>query len=360
MDSGASKSRADGDGHQGLTVGFVARAALVVIGLWALAQMLWLGREILFVAFFAILVALFFSIFIDPLQKVGIPRVASALLVLLVVAGSFVVLFVFTWPILQDQFSLIRREIPGALRDVDSWFRAQYEAITGEVGEPDGELSRLLRERLGREAANIVAGALPLLNTVVGALFGAFIVVFAGLYLAIDAPRYLTGIVKLVPPEGRPRFESALRAVGDDLRRWLLGTAFNMVMIGVLTTIGLIVLDIPAAFALGLIAGVLEFIPIFGPILSAIPAVAIALIISPADAIWVALLYTAIQQLESNVISPLVMQGVVRIPPALTLLVGALMAVLFGFLGLLLAVPILAATMVLVRRLYVERLERGG
>lgn len=343
-----------------LTIGFVARATLVVLGLWALAHMLWLGRDVLFVAFLGALVALFLSIFVDRLESIGVPRALAAVLVLLVFLGLHVVLAWVLWPTVRGQLQVIQRELPEAVEGIERWFRGQYQAITGQVGRPQPELAERMRERLGREAVDIVAGALPLLNTVVGALAGFFIVVFAGLYLSIEAGVYLRGLTRLVPPKARPRVSYALRRAGSDLRHWILGTAINMVSIGVATTVGLVLLDVPAAVALGLIAGLLEFIPIFGPILSAVPAVAVALLLSPKMALWVVLLYIGIQQLESNLLTPLVMRRAVRLPPALTLLFGALMAVLFGFLGLLLAVPILAAALALVRHLYVEGIENGG
>ncbi len=350
----------NGGAGRGLTIAFVAKATLVVIGLWSLAHLLWLGRDLLFVTFFAALVALFLSIFVDRLEALGVPRAVAAVLVLFVLLALLGGLFFLSWPTLRDQLMVIRRELPEAVADVERWARAQYMAVTGEVGRPRPELAEQLQDRLGREAVDIVAGALPLLNTVVGAVFGLFVVVFAGLYLSIEARLYLDGLTRLFPPRARPHIEKALREAGSDLRHWILGTAINMLVIGVATTVGLMLMDIPAALALGLIAGLLEFIPIYGPILSAVPAVAVALLLSPKDAFWVVVLYIAIQQLESNLLTPLVMKGAVRLPPALTILFGALMAVLFGFLGLLLAVPILAFTLALVRRLYVEELENGA
>lgn len=352
------ESESDGSVERGsFSAGAVARATLVVIGIWALANMLWLGRELVFVAFFASLVALFLSIFVDRLNRLGIPRTIAAILVLLIIIAAVAGVWVLAWPTLSEQFILIRRELPDALMRIDAWFRAQYAAVTGQVGRPDGELQRELQERVGREAVNIVAGALPLLNTIVGAITGSAIVAVAGIYLSIESELYARGLAMLVPPAARPRVQMALEAAGANLRRWILGTAINMVAIGVLTTVVLFLLGIPAALALGLIAGLLEFIPIFGPVLAAIPAIAIALIISPADALWVTVAYIAIQQVESNLLTPLVMKGAVELPPALTMLVQALMAILFGFLGLLAAVPLLVVVMVLVRRLYVEPLN---
>jgi len=346
------------DRREGASVGFVAKSTLVVLGLWALANMLWMGRELLFVVFFAALVALFLSLFVDPMEeKLGFPRAVAAVLVLLVILGGFSGMMYLLWPTLQEQFVVIQRQIPQAIADAGDWLRAQYQTITGQVGAPNGQLTQELQDRLGQEAINIVAGALPLLSTAVGALFGLFIVIFAGLYLAIQPKLYARGLILLFPPAARERMEQALGDTASDLRRWILGTVINMAIIGLLTTIGLWLLGIPAALALGLIAGLFEFIPIFGPWLAAGPAVAIALILSPTDALWVALLYVGIQQIESNVVTPLVMRGAVELPPALTMFVGALMAIMFGFLGLLLAVPILAAVMALTRRLYIQEME---
>lgn len=358
MPEGRNRGAVDDSG--GLDIGFVARASLVVLGLWAIANLLWLGRELLFTAFFAVLVASFLSIFVDRLERWGVPRALAALVVVLSWVGLLVALVVLAWPKLEEQVILIRQQFPQAIEGLVAWVEDQYRVIVGEFGEPSEELRVEVRTRLGREVAGVVAGALPLLNTAVGAVAGLLVVLFTGLYLAAESKLYARGMARLVPPRSRAKVEEALTEVGHTLRRWMLGTVINMAIIFALTTLGLWLLDIPAAFALGLIAGLLEFVPIFGPILSAVPAIAIALIISPQDALWVLLLYVAVQQLESNLISPLVMKGAVKLPPALSVLVQALMAIVFGFLGLLLAVPMLAVALVLVRRLYVEGMENGA
>lgn len=339
---------------RGLTVGFVARAALTVIGLLGLANMLWLGRDVVFLAFFAVLAASFLSVFVDPLNRLGVPRILAAVVVLLVTLAVLAALAVLAWPTLQAQLAVIRVQFPDALAEVGGWFEAQYEAIIGQFGAPNDGLRQELQARLTQELAEVVSGAVPLVNTVVGTVAGLLILIFAGLYLAVEPGAYARGLALLVPPHGRDRVRDALHGVGGALRRWMLGTVISMVIIGGLTTLGLTLVGMPAALALGLIAGLLEFIPIVGPILSAVPAMAVALTISPVQALWVALLYLGIQQVESNVIHPLIMKGVVELPPALTILFQALMAVLFGFLGLLLAVPALAAAKTLTEMLYVE------
>jgi predicted PurR-regulated permease PerM len=339
-----------------VTQGFVARAALVVLGIVALIALLWLGREILFVAFFGAIFALFLSIFVDPLVRWGVPRVLAVIVVVLALIGLLVFLIWLIWPTLQGQIALIREEFPSALQDLIDWLQRQYGAITGEVGATGGGVAETQprgEQLLGR----VVAGAIPLLQTVSGAVVGALLVFITGIYLCVDPRIYVRGLVSLVPFEGRERFQMALHHVGTDLRGWILGTVINMLIIGTLTTVGLIFLGIQAPLALGLIAFFLEFIPFYGPILSAVPAVAVALLLSGESALSVIILYTVIQQAEGHLVQPLVMRGAVRLPPALTVLIGAFMAILFGFLGLILAVPLLATIIVLVRRLYVQPLN---
>jgi predicted PurR-regulated permease PerM len=152
----------------------------------------------------------------------------------------------------------------------------------------------------------------------------------------------------------RAKAGEVLTGLAATLRRWLATQLVSMMVIGVVTTIVLLLLDVKAPFALGLIAGLLEFIPYFGPILSALPAIAMALLDSPEKALWVALAYTAIQQLESAALQPLLMQKGLELPPVLTLLGQSAMALAFGFMGLLVAVPLLGAIMVPVKMLYVR------
>ncbi|HUH13137.1 MAG TPA: AI-2E family transporter, partial [Longimicrobiales bacterium] len=240
------------------------------------------------------------------------------------------------------------------------WLQAQYQALTGESVTSFEDLDARARGRIRDEMATIVGGALPLLNTMLGGLLGIFVIVAAGLFAAVEPGVYVRGAERLMPPRVRGRVERALREVGHTLRWWMVGTAAAMLIIGTLTTVALWLLDMPAFVALGILAGLLQFIPMIGPLLSAVPAVAVALIISPAKVAWVIVVYAGIQFVESNFVTPLVMREAVHLPPALTLLFQALMAVIFGFLGLLLAVPILAAALVLVRTLYVEPMEEAA
>ncbi len=337
----------------------VARAVLITLGLIALAILLWAGRNVMFVLFFGVLVGVFITVFTDRLVGMGVPRILGVMLVLL---GTGTLLFAFSillWPTVRDQLALLGRDLPQAADDVGRWLETQYGEVTGRVGQPDADLEEEVRQTLSGQVGVVIGGAIPIINTAVGAIAGVLVVLVIGIYTAVNPGLYRRGTERLVPPAHRPRVAEAMDRTGHSLRRWMIGTLINMVVVGVVTGVGLWLLGIPAAIALGVIAGILEFIPIIGPIIAAVPAIFVALTVSPMTALWVTIFYIVIQQLESNVLTPVVMRGTVRLPPALTVLFQSLMAVIFGFLGLLLAVPILAVVLVLVKTLYVEPMEEA-
>ena len=336
-----------------ISSGTVVRVMLTAIGVVAVGNLLWLGRDALFVALLACLVGLFLSYFVDLLvAKVGMKRGLAAPLVLLLSLAILVGLFLLLWPTLKDQFSTVREQLPRALERVSRWLRSVFTSMGAENVGQSGSVEEQLRQRLRQEAGGIVGGALPLLNTLVGGLFGVFVVLASGLFLAIDPDLYRRGFVKLLPRAHRPQVNAALGELAHALRGWMVGTGISMTIIGVASTLGLWALGIPGFVALGVIAGLLQFIPNIGPLLSAIPAVAIALMSEPSKVVWVIALYAVIQLVETNAITPLVMKKMIEVPPALSLLFQSLMAIVFGFFGLLLAVPILASILVLVGRLY--------
>jgi predicted PurR-regulated permease PerM len=161
-------------------------------------------------------------------------------------------------------------------------------------------------------------------------------------------------VLALIPNRRRGQAALVMDRVADVLRKWLVTQLIAMLVIGTVTTVVLLILRVEAAFALGVLAGLFEFIPTVGPLLSAIPGVAMGFLDSPEKAAVVAVAYWGIQFLENHILIPMLMKGGVDLPPALTILAQALLALVFGFLGLMVAVPVLAAGMVAVKMLYVE------
>jgi predicted PurR-regulated permease PerM len=182
------------------------------------------------------------------------------------------------------------------------------------------------------------------------AISGAFLLVlFIAAYIGVDPALYHGGLLELVPARERDRAALACTRLANVLRRWLVTQLIAMAVIGAVTTLFLFAIHVKAALPLGILAGILKFIPIVGSIFAAIPAMAMAFIDSPHKALVVAIGYFVIQFVENHLLVPILMKHGVNLPPAMTLGVQALMSLLFGFLGLLVAVPLLAAVLTIVR-----------
>jgi predicted PurR-regulated permease PerM len=180
------------------------------------------------------------------------------------------------------------------------------------------------------------------------------VILFIGLYVAAQPGLYKNGFVRLMPLEKRNRAHEVLSAVGMTLRWWLIGKMMSMLVVGILTSLGLWLLGMPLALTLGTIAALLTFIPNIGPVLSAVPAVLLALLEGPTQVLYVLLLYLVIQTVESYFITPLIQKRMVALPPALILLAQVLLGVLVGGFGLILATPLAAAALVIVNMVYIE------
>lgn len=337
-------------------VGSIARNVLVALTLVALALFLWAARDVLFVLFLGLLFGVMTSAATEQVQRLGVKRgIALALVLLLglalVGAGGWLL-----WSATREQLAVVVRDAPRTAERAIEWVETQLRSIG--VGEGmDGGLRERVASALSDPSPRIAGGVLPLFGTAFGAIGGALIAFAVGVYTAARPDTYREGFLRLIPPVHRMRVRTTLASADAALRSWLLGSLVNMLAVGLLTFAGLLVLDVPAPAALAAIAGLLEFIPFLGPILSAVPAVALALGRSPETALGVAILFLLVQQVENHVLVPVVMQKAADLPPALTIVVQGLMTSVFGLLGLLLAVPLLAVTLVAVRELYVEPLE---
>ncbi|HEY0837323.1 MAG TPA: AI-2E family transporter [Azospirillum sp.] len=237
-----------------------------------------------------------------------------------------------------------------------AWALAEVSQLSEQIGRAIEQLPSEIREQITKEG-----GVGPWLNrlrqiapSVVYFLGDAVIVLFIALYVAATPEVYRRGLVLLVPPAGHTRAYEVLDTLGDTLWKWLIAQFIAMAIVGALTTAGLMLLGIPAALGLGLLAMLLEFIPFIGPILAAAPALLIAFTQDPQTALWVALLYLAIQQAEGQLVTPLVQKRIVDLPPAVTIGAITVGGLLFGLLGMFLAAPLAVTVLVLVNMLYIE------
>ena len=360
----------------------VARAAALVIGMYLGIQLLWFANQLVIVAFLGVLFGLAVEAGVDRLQRYRIRRGIGAALIVITFFAVLVGVGAWMTPTLRTQSVELRAKIPEAVDRVEAWFNRRQHGLFGVVfggkrgadttglraaqdstaapsdsskreGAPNA--TETLRGSLGRQMGGASRFLFPFVTHTIAVFGGLMLIIFMSIYIAADPKLYHRGLMALFPHRMRERAGEVLSAMAFVLRRWLVTQLIAMVVIGSVTTLALLVLRVKAAFALGVIAGLLEFIPTVGPILSAIPAVAMGFLDSPQKAITVAAVYVGIQFLENHILIPLLMKGGVDIPPVLTIIAQALFTLLFGFLGLMVAVPLMAAVMVAVKMLYVER-----
>ena len=320
------------------------RRVLIVLGLATVFFLVWQLRILLLMLFGAIVVASIFRAVADLLVKYA--RLSNAVatgLSILLILGSIAALIALFGQQVGQQVQGLRETLPDAWRAL--------EARIGDMGLSD-QLDRLMTS-ISTPGGGSLSGFGRTLLSIGSGLADLLVVIFAGIYLATQPNFYRMGAIKLVPPTRRKIAAEAMLESERALRLWLKGQALAMVVVGLLTGIGLWALDMPSALALGLLAGLLEFIPFAGPIIAAIPAILIALAVSPELASWVTLLYVAIQQFEGNLLTPLVQQYAVDLPGAVLLFSLIGFGSLFGTLGVILAAPLAVVMMVLVKRLYV-------
>ena len=206
-------------------------------------------------------------------------------------------------------------------------------------------------------ASDLGAFAKPILRSLTIGLsaIGTFVVIaFLGLYLAIKPDEYVDGFVRLFRPSVRHRVQELLRVIAHDLRRWMLGTGLAMLSAGILTSVGLWLLGLPYALALGILAGFAEVIPNVGPTAAAIPAMLLTL--QDGGPTWwhVGLFYLALQTFQSYVIQPVAQRYMVDVAPALSLASLLLLGWLCGGLGLFAAVPLVVIGTVVVKILWLR------
>lgn len=192
------------------------------------------------------------------------------------------------------------------------------------------------------------------ISSMLGSLGSFVVVVFVGLFTGFNPGLYRRGFLRLVPTGRGSRVGDILSLTAHTLRMWMVGKLTSMAVVGLGTWAGLALLEVPMALVLALLAAVLTFIPNFGPVLSAIPAILLAFLQGPTQALWVAGLYIGIQTVESYVLTPLMQKRLIALPPALTIVAQVVMGTLAGGLGIIIATPLTAAALVLVKEGYLK------
>ena len=320
------------------------RRVLIVIALTGLVFIAWTLRTLLLMLFGAVVVATVFRAVADRIARLTrCPQRLSVVISILVVLGTVAGLIALFGAQVVNQVDTLRETLPLAWR--------AFEQRVGDLGL--GQQLASLAESVTAPGSTSLSAFGRTILSLGGGIADVLVVIVAGIFLAAQPRLYATGAITLVPPAKRALALEAMTESEHALRLWLRGQLIAMVVVGTLTGLGLWALGMPSALTLGLLAGILEFIPFAGPVLSAIPALLLALAASPDLALGVLLLYLAVQQFESNVLTPLVQQYAVDVPGVILLFSVLAFGALFGVIGVLLAAPLAVVTYVLVKRLYI-------
>ena len=385
----------------------VGRATAIVFAIYLLGQLLWFANSLVFVVFLGVLFGLAVAAVVDKLERFKIRRGVASALVVLAALGAVGGVSAIIAPTLTDQLGVLRQQLPAALDKLDKYVSSHQNGIVGtllrsQAAPPGSEAAaadaagrspqsvtptvrtgttqrgtqvtppqttaqpsaaqsegapsatQSLKDRLSGQLASATKYLFPFLSSTATVVSGLLLIIFLAVYVGAEPDTYHDGLMHLFPHRARGQAGEVLTQISAVLRKWLVTQLIAMAVIGGTVTVAMLLLHVKAAFALGFIAGMLEFIPTVGPILSAVPALAMGFVDSPEKALYVLIAFWAIQFLENNFLIPFLMRGAMDLPPALTLVSQALMTLVFGFLGLMVAVPLTAAVLVPIKLLWVR------
>lgn len=329
------------------------RRVLIVLGLASafviMGALLYAGIQVFLLLFAAVLFAILLNTLTDlgtrylSLRR-GISLGVVCMLFFLVVAGLI---------------GLLGTQIAAQFDELGQALRSAWTQLTEYVRQYQWGQQLLDQTSLSDAVSNpsaLLSRVTGVVSTTLGGLTNVLIILILGIYLAASPRWYQQGAVRLFPIDARPRAAEVFNIVGNTLRWWLLARLLTMTVVGVATYFGLLLLGIPLALSLSVIAFLLAFIPYLGPLIAAAPAILVGMTAEGGaiNGLYVALLYFAIQTVESYLVQPLVEKRAVNMPPAVLLTSQMLLGILLGTMGVILASPLAAAALVLVKEVYVK------
>ena len=389
------RSESPGSERRGWPTRDILRTLAIIAGFYITLQLLWVGQSIVLLTFLGVLFGVALTAGVDWLERRRVPRGVGAVLIVLTCLGILVGIGAATAPSITNQLEDLKTQLPRAVGQIQRWVKERQQGVSqvleqvapdaaadtegqrapdstggqdgkpsaggeggqgGQPGQADQAAGKApsLGQSVAQQFGGVARHVFGFFSSTLAVLGGMVLILFVAVFVAVDARTYQDGLMHLFPHEARPRAREVLSETAVMLRRWLLTQFIGMLLVGVLTTVVLLLLGIESALALGIIAGILEFIPIAGPVIASVPAIAMGFLDGPEKAIYVALAYVVIQQFEANLLYPLLMKKGLELPPVLTIFTQGVMAIVFGFLGLLVAVPMLAAVIVPIKLLYVR------
>ena len=330
----------------GTLIGFLA----IIIALY----ILWRIKQVLLLAFAAVVFATAMNQLVKLLQKkFGLNRkvaIAIAVTTVLTFIVGFIALVI---PPFIDQFQQLVQLVPLGLEQLSTWNEGLRKLLPDSLTKEIPGF-RTLSQNIQAFSDRIINNFFDLFSSTLGIFLNSLLVIVVTIMLLSKPTPYKQMFLLAFPAFYRQRVQTILRKCEKNLGGWAIGILFNMAVIAILSGIGLLILGVRLPLANSLLAGMLTFIPNLGPVLSVIPPAAMALLDAPWKAVAVVILYIVIQQVESNILTPIVMEKQVSLLPAVTLLSQVAFAVFFGILGLFLALPITVVAQVWLKEILVK------
>lgn len=322
----------------------IARNTLIIVSIVGLVWLVVELNRFFMLVFAAIVLAAVFDAIASWICRVsGVRRsyalAVSVIALLLVFLGAFAL---FGAQIGQE-FDTIKNTLPSALQAI--------EGFLDRFGL--GDRVRAMAELGGDDLSNLMSQAGGYVLAASSGIADFILVLVAAIFLASSPGTYRSGFLKLIPTKAEPIVAETLDDTSKGLRGWMVGQAVSSLVVAAFTWLGLTLLGVPAAGGLSIIAGLLDVIPMIGPVIAGVPAVLLAFTVSPMTALWTLLLFLVIQQLQGNFLQPMIQKHAVDVPPAVLLFAVLAAGLLFGFLGVLLAAPLTIVVFLFVQRIYV-------
>jgi predicted PurR-regulated permease PerM len=331
---------------------------VAVIALLVGIAAVWAIRDVLMLTLTAVIVALLLTTPLRWLMKRGVSRPAAVIITLVTLVTVFAVVFTIILPQLLDQFERLIQAIPSAVAAIQTWiseqdFVGQYPQLR------DIDLNALLNQVVEQAVSglgNAAVQVFPFLGTVASTLVSVLVVLFMVLYMLVDPGRHVRGVTGLIPSAWRARAQEIMQRLAATINGFLQAQIATMIFTGIATYLLLLLMQVPLAAALATITGLFSFVPNFGPLVALLPTVAISMLNTPESTLWVIVLFYAIQLIQSQVVGPMLVSQEINMPPLVVLLSQIVGGIFFGFLGLLLALPLAAIALVLVDEIYVKEI----
>jgi predicted PurR-regulated permease PerM len=343
-----------------------------VLAVWFGLQLLWTVSSLVFLVFLATLFGLAVGRGVDVLARFRIRRGIASALIVLGTLGAIGGVLAWTAPTLIEQGKQLQTAFPEAVHKLQTWVDSTRSGFVGRLissapaassastgaGRTTADSTAAPSEAIRQRITTALGGASRYLFSFVSNTLAAatafVLMVFLAMYIGAEPEVYRGWLLSVVPATSRAEVRLVLSGIATVLRKWLVTQMIAMLVIGTVSMVVLLLLGVKAAFALAFIAGLCEFIPTVGPVLSAVPAILMGFVDSPEKALAVLVAYWGIQFLENNLLIPYLMRGEMDLPPAITLVAQTLMTLLFGFVGLMVAVPLTAAVLVPLRMMAVR------